>query len=173
MLTRRHLGLAGLGLAACRFRLATPRQANEEAFEIMKTDEEWKKILTTEQYDVLRQHGTERAGSSPLDKNYAPGTYHCAACDLPLFSSETKFDSGTGWPSFFAPARQRGRHVDGLEAHLPAHGSALPPLRRSSGSRVRRRTEADRQALLHERRGDEVRAEGRELSVLPSPHPPT
>jgi peptide-methionine (R)-S-oxide reductase len=72
-------------------------------FEITKTPEEWRRILTPEQYQVLREHGTERAGTSPLDKNYAAGTYDCAGCDLPLFSSETKFNSGTGWPSFFKP----------------------------------------------------------------------
>ena len=59
---------------------------------------------------MLREHGTERAGTSPLDKNYAPGTYDCAGCDLPLFSSDTKFNSGTGWPSFYQAARQRRRH---------------------------------------------------------------
>jgi peptide-methionine (R)-S-oxide reductase len=59
--------------------------------------------LTPEQFDVLRKHGTERAHTSPLDKQYGKGTYVCAACDLPLFSSETKFNSGTGWPSFFDP----------------------------------------------------------------------
>ena len=56
-----------------------------------------------EQFYVLREHGTERAGTSPLDKNYTPGTYDCAACDLPLYSSDAKFNSGTGWPSFFKP----------------------------------------------------------------------
>ena len=76
---------------------------NQVPFEITKTPEEWRKILTPEQFHVLREHGTERAGTSPLDKNYAAGTYDCAGCDLPLFSSETKFDSGTGWPSFFKP----------------------------------------------------------------------
>lgn len=75
----------------------------EETFEVTKTDVEWKAILSPEQYNVLRRHGTEPAGSSPLDKNYAKGTYVCAGCDLPLFSSETKFNSGTGWPSFFDP----------------------------------------------------------------------
>lgn len=82
--------------------------ANEEtvtttAFEITKAPEEWRRILTPEQYHVLREHGTERAGTSPLDKNYKPGTYVCAGCELPLFSSETKFNSGTGWPSFYQP----------------------------------------------------------------------
>ncbi|WP_421657813.1 peptide-methionine (R)-S-oxide reductase MsrB [Leptothermofonsia sp. ETS-13] len=72
-------------------------------FEVTKTEEEWRQILTPEQFHVLRKHGTERAGTSPLDKNYAKGTYRCAGCGLPLFSSETKFNSGTGWPSFYAP----------------------------------------------------------------------
>ncbi|GAB4134276.1 MAG: peptide-methionine (R)-S-oxide reductase MsrB [Cyanobacteria bacterium J069] len=72
-------------------------------FEITKTEAEWQAILTPEQFRVLRQHGTEYPGSSPLDKEYGEGTYVCAACDLPLFTSETKFDSGTGWPSFYAP----------------------------------------------------------------------
>jgi len=72
-------------------------------FEIEKTDEEWRRALTPEQYRVLRKHGTERAGTSPLDKEYGAGTYACAGCGLTLFTSETKFDSGTGWPSFWTP----------------------------------------------------------------------
>ncbi len=111
MLTRRNFGLAGIGLVAAAAGLKTvSSHADEETmstktetFEITKTPEEWRKILTPEQFYVLREHGTERAGSSPLDKNYAAGTYDCAACDLPLFSSEAKFNSGTGWPSFFKP----------------------------------------------------------------------
>jgi len=71
-------------------------------FEITKTEAEWRKILTPEQFEVLRQQGTEPPLSSPLDKQFVQGTYHCAGCDLPLFSSNTKFDSGTGWPSFYA-----------------------------------------------------------------------
>ncbi len=78
-------------------------KASEIEFEVTKTDAEWRQILTPEQYRVLRQHGTERAGTSPLDKNYAAGTYRCAGCGQPLFTSETKFNSGTGWPSFYAP----------------------------------------------------------------------
>lgn len=77
--------------------------AKNENFEITKTDAEWRETLTPEQFNVLRKHGTERAGTSPLDKNYQSGTYVCAGCGLPLFTSETKFDSGTGWPSFYAP----------------------------------------------------------------------
>ena len=67
------------------------------------TDAEWRKRLTPMQYNVLRDHGTERAGSSPLNHEKRKGTFACAGCDLPLFSSETKFDSGTGWPSFYKP----------------------------------------------------------------------
>ncbi len=74
-----------------------------ETFAIQKTEEEWRNVLTQEQFHVLRKHGTERAGTSPLDKVYDDGTYACAACDQPLFTSTTKFNSGTGWPSFYAP----------------------------------------------------------------------
>ncbi|RKF14959.1 peptide-methionine (R)-S-oxide reductase [Roseovarius spongiae] len=70
-------------------------------FEVTRTEAEWRAMLSDAQYDVMREEGTERAGSSPLDKNYEDGTYHCRGCDLPLYSSETKFDSGTGWPSFY------------------------------------------------------------------------
>ena len=72
-------------------------------FEIQKTEQEWLAELSPEQFKVLRKHGTERAGTSPLDKVYEEGIYECAACGQPLFTSETKFDSGTGWPSFYAP----------------------------------------------------------------------
>jgi peptide-methionine (R)-S-oxide reductase len=77
--------------------------AGTETFEVTKTDAEWRATLTPEQYRVLRKHGTEPAGTSPLDKQYARGAFACAGCDLPLFESTTKFDSGTGWPSFWAP----------------------------------------------------------------------
>ena len=77
--------------------------ASAEVFEVTKSEAEWRKILTPEQFHVLRQHGTERPASSPLNKDHGRGTYACAACDLPLFSSDTKYESGTGWPSFWAP----------------------------------------------------------------------
>lgn len=67
------------------------------------TDAEWRKRLNAAQYDVLRKHGTERAGTSPLNQEKRKGTFACAGCDLPLFSSDTKFESGTGWPSFYQP----------------------------------------------------------------------
>ncbi|MGB3755500.1 MAG: peptide-methionine (R)-S-oxide reductase MsrB [Rivularia sp. (in: cyanobacteria)] len=72
-------------------------------FKVNKSEDEWKQELTPEQFKVLRKHGTEPAGTSPLDKTYDQGTYVCAACGQPLFTSETKFNSGTGWPSFYAP----------------------------------------------------------------------
>jgi peptide-methionine (R)-S-oxide reductase len=74
-----------------------------ETFEVTKSPEEWRAILSPAQYAVLRDSHTERAGTSPLDREYRRGTFACAACALPLFVSEHKFDSGTGWPSFFAP----------------------------------------------------------------------
>jgi peptide-methionine (R)-S-oxide reductase len=84
-----------------------------DVFEVNKTESEWRKILTPEQFNVLRKHGTEFAYSSPLDKEYGEGIYACAGCNLPLFSSAAKFDSGTGWPSFFAPiAGAIGTSVD-------------------------------------------------------------
>ena len=72
-------------------------------FPIEKTDEEWRRILTPEQYAVLREHDTERPGSCALLQEKRPGTFSCAACGQPLFVADRKFESGTGWPSFFAP----------------------------------------------------------------------
>jgi peptide-methionine (R)-S-oxide reductase len=82
----------------------TPATAGHEAqvFEVTKTDSEWRKILSPEQHRVLRKHDTERPGSSPLNDEHRAGVYHCAGCDLPVYASETKFESGTGWPSFTA-----------------------------------------------------------------------
>lgn len=76
---------------------------SENKYEIQKTEQEWKETLTPEQFKVLRKHGTERAGTSSLDKVYDQGTYVCAGCGQPLFNADTKFDSGTGWPSFYQP----------------------------------------------------------------------
>jgi peptide-methionine (R)-S-oxide reductase len=77
--------------------------AAQKDFEIQKTDAEWQAELSPEAFKVLRKHGTERAGSSPLDKVYEPGSYSCSGCGTELFKSDTKFNSGTGWPSFYLP----------------------------------------------------------------------
>jgi peptide-methionine (R)-S-oxide reductase len=74
-----------------------------EQFEVVKTEEEWRRILTPEQFMVLRKHATERPGSCALLQEKRAGTFTCAGCGQPLFKAERKFESGTGWPSFFAP----------------------------------------------------------------------
>jgi len=73
---------------------------------ISKSDEEWRKTLSPEQYRVLREHGTERAGASPLNAEKRKGVFLCAGCGMPLFDSNTKFESGSGWPSFYAPREE-------------------------------------------------------------------
>lgn len=75
----------------------------EESFPVTRTDEEWRARLTHEQYDVMRRHGTERPGSCALNHEKRRGVFQCAGCDQPLFRSGEKFESGTGWPSFFDP----------------------------------------------------------------------
>jgi peptide-methionine (R)-S-oxide reductase len=76
---------------------------DHENFKDTRTDQEWRQTLTPEQFRVLREHGTEPPGASPLNREKRDGTFACAGCGQPLFSSETKFESGTGWPSFWAP----------------------------------------------------------------------
>jgi len=87
-------------------RLAGRRQTSAKEFAVVLSEEEWQRKLSPAEYRILREHGTERAGSSPLDKEYGEGIYHCAGCGQPLFASDTKFNSGTGWPSFSAPVEQ-------------------------------------------------------------------
>jgi len=79
---------------------------------ITKPDSEWKKILSDEQYHVLREKGTERAFTGKLYENREEGMYYCAGCGNPVFSSETKFDSGTGWPSFYAPVSDKNIYLE-------------------------------------------------------------
>lgn len=97
-MNRRHMLISSLAAAVFGF---GSRPMLAAAFEVTRTDGEWRARLTKLQYNVMRRDGTERAGSSPLDKIYKAGTYHCRGCDLPVYPSKTKFDSGTGWPSFW------------------------------------------------------------------------
>ncbi len=96
------LGAGGAGaLALSKFFMVGQAIATERIAKFSRTDAEWKQLLTPEQYYVLRQEGTEQAKSSPLDREKRSGLFLCVACDLPLFPSKYKFDSGTGWPSFY------------------------------------------------------------------------
>ena len=103
-----------------------------EKFEVEKTDAQWREQLSPAAYRVLREHGTERAGTSPLDHEKRSGTFLCAGCALPVFASEAKFDSGTGWPSFFVPLadavrtrEDRGLFMLRTEVHCTRCGGHL------------------------------------------------
>ncbi|MSO82822.1 MAG: peptide-methionine (R)-S-oxide reductase [Acidobacteria bacterium] len=105
---------------------------NEGRFPVQKTDAEWRAVLTREQHRVLRGHGTERAFSSALDKEKRQGLFVCAACRQPLFSSATKYESGTGWPSFWTSldgavgtSVDRGLFMVRTEVHCAHCGSHL------------------------------------------------
>ena len=109
--TRRNvLGMGGMaaaaglfGLTACSNPAPAAPAAPARQFEVMRSDAQWREQLTPAQYSVLRRQSTERPFSSPLNNEHRAGIFACAGCALPLFSSGTKFDSGTGWPSFYAP----------------------------------------------------------------------
>jgi peptide-methionine (R)-S-oxide reductase len=109
MFDRRQLFMAGAAFSALALTsksslAGTAMSDTTIAIDFRKlTDSDWRQRLTPQQYNILRKHGTERAGTSPLNHEKRKGTFACAGCDLPLFSSDTKFESGTGWPSFYAP----------------------------------------------------------------------
>jgi peptide-methionine (R)-S-oxide reductase len=105
---------------------------DDATFPVTKTDAEWRAELTPQQYEVLRGHGTEMRGTSPLNKEQRPGTFRCAGCGQPLFEADTKFDSGTGWPSFDAPmdgavetTADRSHFMVRTEAHCSRCGGHL------------------------------------------------
>ncbi len=125
---------------------------------IHKTDEEWKKLLTPKQFDVARKKGTEIAFTGEYWDNHEKGLYKCVCCGTDLFSSDTKFESGTGWPSFFKPIAPENVAVGKDQSLLDgARRGPLRALRRPPRACLRRRPRADRAALLHELRRPEVR----------------
>lgn len=95
MMNRRTFTLAALTSAVA------PAALRADTFEVTRTEAQWREMLTDLEYQVMREDATERAGSSPLDQIYSAGTYQCRGCDLALYDGSTKFDSGTGWPSFY------------------------------------------------------------------------
>ncbi|SFG54681.1 peptide-methionine (R)-S-oxide reductase [Palleronia marisminoris] len=114
------------------FALAAPMARAAAGFEVSLSEAEWRKRLTDAEYTVMREMGTERAFSSPLNEIKASGTYHCKGCDQALYSSETKFESGTGWPSFWAPLQNavgtkpdRGLFTTRTEVHCDRCGSHM------------------------------------------------
>jgi peptide-methionine (R)-S-oxide reductase len=120
----------GHGFAPCA--IGRPTALAETSFEIQKTEAEWRRVLTPAQFNVLRKHDTEPPGSSPLNHEKRQGTFACAGCDLPLFSSKTKFESGTGWPSFYRPlpiavdtSEDRSFFIPRTEVHGHRCGSHL------------------------------------------------
>jgi len=103
-----------------------------QSFPVSKTEAEWRAILRPDAYRVLREHGTERAGSSPLNNEKRAGTFTCAGCGTQLFQADTKFESGTGWPSFFAPmdgavatTTDRSFFMTRIEVHCATCGGHL------------------------------------------------
>ena len=156
MLTRRT-ALSGLAAIASANLLAT-RGARAQEAHIVRTDADWRSTLTPDQYAVLRKEGTERPFTSPLLHEERKGVFACAGCSSDLFSSATKFDSGTGWPSFWAPLDNAvDNHAGQVVGHDPRR-RILPSMRGAPWPRFQRRTEADRLALLHERRGAHLQA---------------
>ena len=118
-MNRRDLLLSGAAIAAVAGAAATLRMGGTqtaraaETFEVTKTDAEWHAILSDEAFNVLRKEGTEYPGTSPLLNEHRKGIFACAGCDLPVYPSETKFESGTGWPSFYQEiANGIGKTVD-------------------------------------------------------------
>jgi hypothetical protein len=145
-----------------RMLLAEGVKTPSPADKVKLGNDEWKKRLEKMQYHVLREEGTERAGSSPLDREKRAGVFACAGCDLPLFTSDMKFDSGTGWPSFFTTIPDVFETKDRPRADLRAHRVSLRALRRPPRPHLQRRSETDRAALLQQRRRAEVHTEERE-----------
>ena len=159
--------LAGLGL------LVKPHGIMEvlamegpETFEVVKTEEEWKALLTPAQYYVLREEGTERPFTNAYDANKATGTYHCAGCDLEVFSSGAKYDSKTGWPSFWQPfSGRRSPDQNRLEIVLSQNRGPLQALWRSPWPYFQRWPSTDRPAVLYQLRSPSVSGSLKRVAV--------
>ena len=136
------------------------------ANKVVKSEDEWKRALTPAQYAVCRQKGTERAFTGPYWDHHADGTYRCVACSEPLFSSDAKFDSGTGWPSFTAPlAPSSVATVEDVSHGMRRVEVVLRCLRLALGTRLSRRAAPNRRALLHDGLG-EPRLRTQEVTLL-------
>ncbi|ESR26706.1 peptide-methionine (R)-S-oxide reductase MsrB [Lutibaculum baratangense] len=136
MIDRRHLLMGGvaMGTAFTGWRLFSGKAsaAADTEFPFKLSEAEWRERLTPAQYRILRDHGTERAGTSPLNAEKRDGIFHCAGCDQALFDSKTKYESGTGWPSFYAPiegavgtAEDRSFFMTRTEVHCSNCGGHL------------------------------------------------
>lgn len=126
------VGLTPLAAWVGRSGSSSAMKTQQQEFPVTKTDDEWRRTLTPEQYGVLRKHGTERAFTSPLNAEKRDGTFVCAGCGQPLFAADTKFESGTGWPSFFTPlegavgtSTDRGWFMVRTEVHCARCGGHL------------------------------------------------
>ena len=128
--------------------------------------DDWRKRLDKTQYNVLREEGTERAGTSPLDSEKRAGVYACVGCDLPLFTSDMKFDSGTGWRAFLTTIPGFRNQKD---HHLPTRGPSILHTMGGPLGYLRRRSKADWPAILQQRRGAEIHTEKRQSLIRTRP----
>ena len=160
-----HLGAPG-DVTIEEFDAAGKSLATRTVAKVVKTEEEWRAQLSPLAFEVTRQEGTEQSFTGPWLDVHEAGTFRCVCCGTALFSSATKYNSGTGWPSFFEPHRQ-GQHPRhrGPELRHAARGQFLRPLRGASRPRLQRRPAADRPPLLHERRRARFRAARRRLNL--------
>ena len=174
------IGAGVLSLARVRAGTPTPRSAGGkvkienfsasgdsqgvvEVARVVKSDEEWRAQLSPLSFEVTRHEGTERAFSGEYAANHASGLYRCICCETALFDSRTKFESGTGWPSFYQPiSKLNVRESADYTLGMQPSRRLVHALRRAPRPRFRRRTATDRASLLHELRGVQFRSQGRE-----------